>query len=172
MTPRSYSRNDSYCRVRQRCLVGDVTPSQWSGADPHAEPLVCAEGVRLEQARFLSETGGMPLIDVTYDATVDEKALHRLGELLPDVVAEAVDCPEEPRSGPAEPGDIEIRFRKRSRLDVGELDVVIEVRTKLFEQRVQDKQRRVDLIRDRLSSLPLGQVGVWLILSEGAWSQS
>jgi hypothetical protein len=32
--------------------------------------------------------------------------------------------------------------------------------------------RRADLIRERLSSLPLGQVGVWLILSEGAWSQS
>jgi hypothetical protein len=36
----------------------------------------------------------------------------------------------------------------------------------------RDKQRRADLIRDRLSSLPLGQIGVWLILSEGAWSQS
>ena len=57
-------------------------------------------------------------------------------------------------------------------LHVGELDVVIEVRTKLFEHRVQDKQRRADLILDRLSSLPLGQVGVWLILSEGAWSQT
>jgi hypothetical protein len=113
----------------------------------------------------------MPLIDVTYDATVDEKVLHRLGELLPDVVAEAVDCPEEPRIGQAEPGDIEIRFRKKSQLDVGQLDVVIEVRTKLFEHRVQDKQRRVDLILNRLSSLPLGQVGVWLILSDGAWSQ-
>src|SRR2546422_1000435 len=32
--------------------------------------------------------------------------------------------------------------------------------------------RQADLIRDRLSRLPLGQVGVWLILSEGAWSQS
>jgi hypothetical protein len=29
---------------------------------------------------------------------------------------------------------------------------------------------RPDLIRDRLSALPLGQVGVWLILPEGAWS--
>jgi hypothetical protein len=54
---------------------------------------------------------------------------------------------------------------------VGDLDVVIEVRTKLFEHRVQDKQRRADLIRHRIASLPLGQVGVWLILSEGAWSQ-
>jgi hypothetical protein len=114
----------------------------------------------------------MPLIDVTYDGTVGEDVLHRLIELLPDVVAEAVDCPEEPRIGPPEPGDLEIRFRRKSQLDEGHLDIVIEVRTKLFEHRVQNKQQRADLIRDRLSSLPLGQVGVWLILSEGAWSQS
>jgi hypothetical protein len=113
----------------------------------------------------------MPLIDVTYDKTVGDEVLHRLAETLPDAVAEAVECAEEPRVGPPGPGDIEIRFRPRSQLDVGELDVVIEVRTKLFESRVHDKQRRVDLIRDRLASLPLGQVGVWLILSEGAWSQ-
>jgi hypothetical protein len=114
----------------------------------------------------------MPLIDVTYDGKVDEEVLRRLGELLPEVVREAVDCPEEPSTGPVAPGDIEIRFRRKSPLDVGDLDVVIEVRTKLFEHRVQDRQRRSDLIRDRLSSLPLGQVGVWLILSQGAWSQS
>jgi len=114
----------------------------------------------------------MPLIDVTYDASVDEESLRRLGEVLPAVVGEAVECPEEPQAGPEQPGDIEIRFRKKSPLDVGDLDVVIEVRTKLFEHRVRDKQRRADLVRDRLSHLPLGQVGVWLILSEGAWSQS
>jgi hypothetical protein len=114
----------------------------------------------------------MPLIEVTYDAKVGEEVLRRLGELLPEVVSEAVQCPEEPWTGPLEPGDIEIRFRRKSPLDVGDLDVVIEVRTKLFEHRVQDKQRRADLIRDRLSGLPLGQFGVWLILSEGAWSQS
>jgi hypothetical protein len=114
----------------------------------------------------------MPLIDVTYDGNVDEKVLRRLGELLPDVVSEAIECPEEPWTGPAQPGDIEIRFRRGSPLDVGELDVVIEVRTKLFGSRVRDKQQRADLIRGRLSGLPLGQVGVWLILAEGAWSQN
>ncbi|HEY3956904.1 MAG TPA: hypothetical protein VGM53_26330 [Streptosporangiaceae bacterium] len=113
----------------------------------------------------------MPLIDVTYDQNVDEKALHRLGELLPDVVSDAIECPEEPWTGPPQPGDVEIRFRRKSPLDVGELDVVVEVRTKLFESRVRDKQRRADLVRDRLLGLPLGQVGVWLILAEGAWSQ-
>jgi hypothetical protein len=114
----------------------------------------------------------MPLIDVTYDGSVAEDVLRRLGELLPAVVSEAVECPEEPRSGQEQPGDIEVRFREKSALDVGDLKVVIEVRTKLFEHRVQDKQRRADLIRDRLSGLPLGLVGVWLILCEGAWSQS
>jgi hypothetical protein len=38
-----------------------------------------------------------------------------------------------------------------------QLDIVIEVRTKLFEHRVQDKQQRADLIRDRLSRLPSGR---------------
>ena len=99
----------------------------------------------------------MPLIDVTYDETVGEEVLRRLGELLPDVVGEAVECSEEPSAGPAQPGDIEIRFRKKSPVDVGDLDVVIEVRTRLFEHRVQDKQRRADLIRDRLSALPSGR---------------
>ena len=113
----------------------------------------------------------MPLIDVTYDGAVPEDVLHRLGELLPTVVAEAVECPEDPVTGPRGPGDIEIRFRKRSPLDVGDLRVVVEVRTKLFDHRLEDKQRRADLIRDRLSGLSLGLVGVWLILSDGAWSQ-
>jgi hypothetical protein len=114
----------------------------------------------------------VPLIDVTYDSTVGEQVLHELAVLLPDAVAEAVQCPEEPWTGPPGAGDIEIRFRRKSALDSGELDVVIEVRTKLIGSRERDKQRRADLIRDRISGLALGQVGVWLILAEGAWSQA
>lgn len=114
----------------------------------------------------------MPLIDVTYDSSVPQSALRQLRELLPDVVAEAVDCPEEPWTGPAEIGDIEIRFHPRHDLDIGDLNVVVEVRTKLFSSRVDDKQRRADLIRQHLSQVALGRVGVWLILAEGAWAQS
>ena len=53
-----------------------------------------------------------------------------------------------------------------------DLNVVIEVRTKLLHSRVRDKQRRADLIREGVSGLRLGSIGVWLILAEGAWSQS
>jgi hypothetical protein len=52
---------------------------------------------------------------------------------------------------------MEIRFRKKSPLDVGDLDVVIEVRTKLFEHRVQDKQRRADLISSAWRHFPSGR---------------
>jgi hypothetical protein len=114
----------------------------------------------------------MPLIEVTYDESLNEGALRRLARELPSVVAEAVDCPEEPWIGPPGPGDIEIRFRQRGPLDVGDLNVVVEVRTKFYESRVRESQRRADLIRQRLSDLRLGRTGVWLILSDGAWSQS
>ena len=115
----------------------------------------------------------MPLIDVTYDSSVPEDQLRRLGQVLPAIVSEAVDCPEEPWIDPPAVGDIEIRFRAKSAFDVGELNCVIEVRTKLFASRERDKQRRVDLIRERLSSIiEVGGFGVWLILSEGAWTQS
>lgn len=113
----------------------------------------------------------MPIIDVTFDDTVNESLLRKLGQILPDLVAEAVDCQEEPNLGPLNIGDIEIRFRRKSSLDVGSLNLVVEVRTKLFASRVENKQRRADLIRDRISTLGLGQVGVWLILEEVAWSQ-
>jgi hypothetical protein len=113
----------------------------------------------------------MPLVDVTYDHSLTDAELRTLVTELPDLVAAAVDCPEEPWTGPPEVGDLEIRFRPRGEHDVGELRLVVEVRTKLFESRVVDRQRRADIIRGRLTDLGLGPVGVWLILLDGAWSQ-
>jgi hypothetical protein len=115
----------------------------------------------------------MPLIDVTFDPAMPDDVLDRLRSVLPDLAAEAVDCAEEPWTGPPQVGDIEIRFRPRHALDVGELACVIEIRTKLFASRVHDRQRRADLVRDRLRST-MGSIdfGVWLILHEGAWAQS
>jgi hypothetical protein len=82
-----------------------------------------------------------------------------------------VECAEEPWIGPPAPGGIEIRFRKRSPLDVCELSIVFEG-TKLSPRRIADKQQRADLWRDRLSALNLGEFGAWLILADGRWSQS
>lgn len=114
----------------------------------------------------------MPLVDVTYDASVTDADLRLLAERLPDLVAEAVECPEEPWTGPPAPGDIEIRFRARNAHDVGDLRVVVEVRTKVFPSRLLDSNRRAEVIRDRLAELGLGPLGVWLILHEGSWSQT
>jgi hypothetical protein len=114
----------------------------------------------------------VPLVDVTHDDTLDAAFVRRLGEALPDIVSEAVDCPEEPWLGPLATGDLEIRFRRKGEFDVGGLNLIVEVRTKLFESRLADEQRRADLIRDRLSVLSPGAVGVWLILVDGAWAQS
>ncbi len=114
----------------------------------------------------------MPLVDVTYDDGTDVGALRRLREVLPDAVAEAVGCPEEPWTGPPDLGDIEIRFHVKHPLDFGDLNVVIEVRTKRFQSRVNDAQRRVELLKDRLSNVPLGQLGIWLTLLDGAWTQA
>ena len=115
----------------------------------------------------------MPLIEVAYDSSISPDSLRELGQILPAIVSEAVDCSQEPWTGPPGVGDIEIRFRARSTFDVGELNCVIEVRTKLFPSRERDKQRRVDLIRDRIAStIDIGRFGVWLILSEGAWTQT
>jgi hypothetical protein len=114
----------------------------------------------------------VPLVDVTYDESLTEESLAELRRVLPGVVAEAVDCPDDRSTGPPEPGDIEIRFRRKGPLDVGELDVVVEVRTKRYDSRARDAQRRADLIAQRLSDLRLGRTGIWLILCEGAWSQT
>jgi len=115
----------------------------------------------------------VPLIDVTYDSSVSTDELRKLAEVLPNVVSEAIDCPEEPWVGPPALGDIEIRFHAKNDLDVGDLNCVIEVRTKLFASRERDAQRRADLIRDHIAStIDPGSLGVWLILAEGAWAQT
>jgi hypothetical protein len=118
------------------------------------------------------EVISVPLIDVTYDSSVSADALQRLAEILPGIVSEAVDCPEDPWVGSPGEGDIEIRFHPKSPFDVGLLNCVVEVRTKLFASRERDKSQRVKLIRDRVvSSVEVGKFGVWLILAEGAWAQ-
>lgn len=115
----------------------------------------------------------MPLVDVTFDGNLPESALRALSDLLPDIVAEGVACPEEPWEGPPKAGDIEIRFHEKSRLNVGDLNCVIEVRSKLVPSRVLDKQLRADRMHEAIvEAIPsIGALGLWLVLVEGAWAQ-
>jgi hypothetical protein len=116
----------------------------------------------------------MPVIDVTYQpGSVTESELRLLVDVLPDVVSEAVDCPEEPWVGPLAAGDMNIFFRPIGPLDVTDLDCIVEVRTKLFASRVADKNERALMITERVADCLDGRsVGVWLVLGEGAWGQT
>ena len=115
----------------------------------------------------------MPLVEVTYGTALNEPARRRLGQVLPDIVAEAVACPEDPRIGPPAAGDIEIRFHEKGPFDIGDLNCVIEVRTKLFPTRVADKKERAEKICAAVAAAvpSVGKLGVWLTLLEGSWSQ-
>ncbi|WP_327287775.1 hypothetical protein [Streptomyces sp. NBC_01198] len=114
----------------------------------------------------------MPLVDITYPHSVAGSKLRELGSVLPHLVSRAVECPEEPYDGDLQPGDVEIRFRRRDPLDPGGLDLVIEVRTKWFESRAADRQERVDrLHRDILTTTGLQNFGIYLSLTSAAWSQ-
>lgn len=115
----------------------------------------------------------MPIVEVTVAPEVDEIAVARLRELLPEAVSVAVECPEEPYDGNLKPGDVEIRFRQRGTYDVSGLDVLVEVRSKWFASRADNRQERADqlcsTIGQRLTDL---SVGVCLTLPVAAWSQS
>ena len=116
----------------------------------------------------------MPFVEIFYDNTITEPMLRQLAVLLPDLVAEAVACPEEPTVGPPAPGDLEIRFRPKGPFDVGELNCAIEIRTKLYPSRLQNKQDRAELVKVGLSKAFPGirYLGVWLVLAEGSWTQT
>ncbi|WP_369213269.1 hypothetical protein [Streptomyces flavofungini] len=114
----------------------------------------------------------MPLVEVTHAPDVAESKLRELGSVLPHLVSLAVECPEEPYDGDLQPGDVEVRFRRRSPLDRCGLDVVIEVRSKFFESRAVDRQERVDRLHEDLrKATGLDDFGVYLSLPVAAWAQ-
>jgi hypothetical protein len=69
----------------------------------------------------------VPLVDVTYAPGTTEDQLLNLARTLPHAVSLAVECPEEPYHGDLKPGDVDLRFHARERLDSGGLDLVVEV---------------------------------------------
>ena len=114
----------------------------------------------------------MPLVDVSYRVGVPDEQLRRMASVLPHVVSVAVECPEEPYDGELRPGDVEVRFRERSELDVGELDVVIEVRSTWLESRAANRQQRCAHILEQVRQASgLDAIGAYLMLPVAAWSQ-
>lgn len=115
----------------------------------------------------------MPIIDVTVGPRVAEAHLARLASTLPHAVSVAVECPEEPYDGELKPGDVELRFRRLGPADVSGLDVLIEIRSKWFASRAENRQQRCDsvlrAVADAISPL---SAGVYLSLPAAAWSQT
>ena len=115
----------------------------------------------------------MPLVDVTFGPRVEEKHIALLAERLPHAVSVAVECPEEPYDGSLRVGDVEVRFHARGPHDVGELDLLIEVRSKWFASRADNRQERCDALRGAvLDAAGPMKVGIYLSLPVAAWSQS
>ncbi|MFI6869659.1 hypothetical protein [Nocardia sp. NPDC050406] len=115
----------------------------------------------------------MPLVEVTYAPQLPEETLRKLGDALPHAVSVAVECPEEPYDGDLRPGDVEVRFRPLGPFDRSGLDVVIEVRSKFFPSRAENRQERVEgLHADIERAVGLANFGVYLSLPVAAWEQS
>ena len=116
----------------------------------------------------------MPLIDVTCSHRVPDDAKRRLVEELPHIVSVAVACAAEPYDGCLRPGDVLVRCRGAEPCDRFDIDVLVEVRSKWFEDRAADRDRRVAQIRDEVARiLPANHlIGVYLSLPVAAWAQT
>jgi hypothetical protein len=114
----------------------------------------------------------MPIVDVTYAPQVPEERLLSLAQALPHAVSLAIECPEEPYDQRLQPGDVEIRFQPRGPYDVSGLDVVVEVRSKWFPSRAENRQQRCDQLCDVIvEAVGARSVGVYLSLPVASWSQ-
>ena len=93
--------------------------------------------------------------------------------MLPQAVSVAVACPEEPYDGDLKPGDVELRFRALGPHDRSGLDICIEIRSKWFASRAENRQDRSDAVLEAASAAvgPLA-VGVLLSLPVAGWSQT
>lgn len=115
----------------------------------------------------------MPLIDVTCSERVPAPVKQSLADALGHIVSVAVACQVEPYDGHLKPGDVIVRFRDAGPFDRIGLDVVIEVQSKLFDDRVADRDHRVARIVDDVrATIGDWSVGVALNLPVAAWAQS
>ena len=115
----------------------------------------------------------MPIVDVAFAPTVSERQLSALSAALPHAVSLAVECPEEPYDGVLGPGDVEVCFRERSARDHAGLDILLEVRSRWFASRADDRQERCARLRDAIVDATGGcSVGVLLSLPAAGWAQT
>ncbi len=126
-------------------------------------------GERTFESSYLHD---MPIVEVVYGPEVADDQLRHLAQALPDAVSLAVECPEEPYDHELQPGDIEIRFRASGPYDVSGLDVVVEVRSKWFASRAENRQHRCDQLCDAIvEATGTRRIGVYLSMPVAAWAQ-
>jgi hypothetical protein len=81
-------------------------------------------------------------------------------------------CPEEPYDHELQPGDVEIRFRGSRPYDVSGLNVVVEVRSKWFASRAENRQERCAQLCDAMvEAAGTRSVGVYISLPVAGWAQ-
>lgn len=115
----------------------------------------------------------MPIVDVAYQSRITQDQLRTLAATLPHAVSLAVECPEEPYDGDLRPGDVVIRFQQRSSCDTADLDLLIDVRSKWFATRAEDRNERCERLRDAiLDAMGPLSVGVYLSLPIAGWAQT
>ena len=115
----------------------------------------------------------MPIVDVAYQSRMTPDELRTLAAMLPHAVSRAVECPEEPFDGDLRPGDVVMRFQQRSPYDSADLDLVVEVRSKWFSSRAENRNERCERLRGAiLEAMGPISVGVYLSLPVAGWAQS
>lgn len=115
----------------------------------------------------------MPLVDITCSPDVTDEQKQMLATGLPHHVSVAVECAQEPYDGELQPGDVIVRFHDVGPLDRFDLDVLVEIRSKWFKDRGDNRESRVAKILAAVESIagPCS-VGVYLSMPPAAWDQS
>lgn len=115
----------------------------------------------------------MPLVEVTFRPGTPPEVLKALAAKLPHEVSLAVASADEPYDGDLRPGDVEVRFRELGTLDVSEMDIVVEIRSKWAADRESTAQDRVDALCARLKELSgIARIGVYMTMPPAAWAQT
>jgi hypothetical protein len=112
----------------------------------------------------------MPIVTINHKQTPARSELRKLRQALPEIVSQALACPEEPYDGALKAGDVNMIVLP-SLAPTEPLDFVIEIRTRRTDSRSTNLEERTGEISSALGALGLRNFGVWLQLHEAAWAQ-